>query len=154
MSNAPSVKRQVVVGWCWCCGVAMLPLLLALLQDVLQDLLVRITAPPPALPNTPHLLVFMAKFCTCRFSVVLFCDFSAFRRTVMLKKLLHIWPGHKFPIVLVPPAYEDIQLNTKTHILFTTLANKTNTKCDVRGGSEGAENALRFFADAAVVVVC
>jgi len=41
-----------------------------------------------------------------------FC-FRPLSHTVMLKKLLHIWSGHKFPIVLVPPAYEDIQLNTK-----------------------------------------
>lgn len=60
-----------------------------------------------------------------------FCfRFSAFRFSKpysYAQKLLHIWCGHKFPIVLVPPAYEDIQLNTKTHILFTILANKTNT---------------------------
>jgi len=95
----------------------LLPLLLALLQDVLQDL--RVQSKSESQPSDPHPLptctytypqVFMANFCTCCFSVVLF---SASQPHSYAQKLLHIWSGHKFPIVLVPPAYEDIQLNTK-----------------------------------------
>jgi len=124
VSNAPSVKRQVVVAGGVGVAVAvgmlllLLPLLLALLQDVLQDL--RVQSKSESQPSDPHPLptcthTHTHKYLWPTFAPVAFqwfC-FRPLSHTVMLKKLLHIWSGHKFPIVLVPPAYEDIQLNTK-----------------------------------------
>jgi len=124
VSNAPSVKRQVVVAGGVGVAVAvgmlllLLPLLLALLQDVLQDLRVQSKSESQPSAPTPSPLAHIhisTKYLWPTFAPVAFqwfC-FRPLSHTVMLKKLLHIWSGHKFPIVLVPPAYEDIQLNTK-----------------------------------------